>query len=236
MMKTTGVKIKMMIDGKEITCDPNQTVLDAARENSIDIPTLCYNPLFNEHRSGSCRMCLIEVISGGRPGLQPSCTLPVSSGLTISTRSETVYKARRTVVEFLMSEHIQKCRDCPTSGDCTLAKFCRDYDVNGVPVCAECPNQKESCYLSKGILCMGPITYANCNAYCTRKGYRCEGCHSALINEDVLYFSFESYKEKGFTAEEIIEGAEVFAFDKVDILKNVMKKIGMLDDKTRRGK
>ncbi|MBI5000878.1 MAG: (2Fe-2S)-binding protein [Euryarchaeota archaeon] len=226
--KTMGVKIKMTIDGKEYECEPNQTVLDVAGANGIPIPTLCFNPLFASHRSGSCRMCLVEVVAGGRPGLQPSCTLPVSSGLSVSTVSKQVYRARRLAVEFLVSEHTQKCRDCPASGGCTLAKFCRDYDINGVPVCSECPNQRESCLLKRGVLCMGPITYANCNAYCTRKGYRCEGCHSTLVNEDVLRFGLAAYRDAGFRAEDILEGAEVFAHDKVSILEAVMKREGML--------
>jgi predicted molibdopterin-dependent oxidoreductase YjgC len=228
MNKALGVKLKMAIDGTEVTCEPNQTVLDVAKENGFEIPTLCFNPLYGRHRSGSCRMCLVEVVAGGRPGLQPSCTLPVSSSLSISTKSKLVYRARRTAVEFLVSEHTQKCRDCPSSGNCTLAKFCRDYDINGVPVCSECPNQRESCLLKRDVLCMGPITYANCNAYCTRKGYRCEGCHSMLVNEDVLRFGLAAYKDAGFSAEDIIEGAEVYATDRIPLLKKVMKEVGML--------
>lgn len=227
MRRSMSVKVKMIIDGKEIISDPNLTVLDAARENDIDIPTLCYNPLYDKHRAGSCRMCLVEVISGGRPGLQPSCTLPVSSGLTVSTNSEAVYESRRTTMEFLVSEHIQNCRDCPKSGDCIIAQYCRDYDINGVPVCAECPNQREACYLSRGILCMGPITYANCNAYCTRRGYPCEGCHTVLRNRDVLRFGLEAYEKTGFSAEEILEGAKVFSFDSIELIKEVMKDVGM---------
>lgn len=228
MPKTTSVKVKMFIDDQEIICEPNQTVLDVARENGIDIPTLCYNPLYPKNRQGSCRICLIEVTSGGRPGLQPSCTLPVSSGLSVSTKSEKVYQARRTVVELLLSEHVQKCRDCVMAGNCIFAQLCRDYDINGVPVCAECPNRREGCYLSRGVLCMGPITYGNCNAYCTRQGYPCEGCHSVLVNEDVLRFGLEAYKETGFSAEEILEGALVFSFDAIHRLKKVMNELGML--------
>ncbi|UCG70378.1 MAG: (2Fe-2S)-binding protein [Thermoplasmata archaeon] len=231
MTKAISVKVKMTINGKEITCEPNLTVLDAARDNGIEIPTLCFNPLFSKHRSGSCRMCLVEVIAGGKPGLQPSCTFTVSSGLVISTISETVYKARRTVVELLISEHVQKCYDCPMSGDCILARFCRDYDVNGVSVCAECPNQKEGCLLLRGVLCMGPITYANCNAYCTRRGYRCEGCHSLLLNENVLRFGLEAYRDAGFSLEEIIEWAEVFSFDGVKVLKKVTDDIKIFSGK-----
>ena len=221
-MQSSSVKIMITIDGEEIACKPNQTVLDVAIKNNIDIPTLCYNPLFPEHRIGACRMCLVEIMAGGRPGLEPSCTLPVSSGLSVSTTSEAVYQARRTVVELLLSEHVQDCRNCIKSGDCSFAKLCRDYDINGVSVCAECPNQEEGCLLSRGVLCMGPITYAGCNAYCTRKGYRCEGCHTVMANEDILRFGLKAYKDQGFGKDEILEAAKVFSFDSMNKLEKVM--------------
>lgn len=228
--KTIGVKVKMFIDGREIVCEPDQTVLDAARENGIDLPTLCYNPLYDSNRQGSCRICLVEIVAGGRPGLQPSCTLPVSSGLSVSTNSDMVYQARRTAVELLLSEHIQNCRDCVMSGNCTFAKLSRDYDINGVPVCAECPNQGEGCYLKRGVLCMGPITYANCEGYCTTQGYPCEGCHSTLANEDVIRFGLKAYTDAGFSAGDILEGAKVFSFDRIDVVKKVMREAGMLSE------
>ena len=223
----SGVKINIIIDEKECSCDPNQRVLDVARVNKIYIPTICFNPLFPEHRDGACRMCLVEVKAGGRPGLQPSCTLPVSSGLNVSTKSEAVYQARRTVVELMLTEHVQKCRDCPISGDCNFAKLCRDYDINGVPVCAECPNQGDGCLLKAGVLCLGPVTYANCNAYCTRDGYRCEGCHTVMVNEDVLRFGVRAYKDAGFKKKEILEAAKVYSLDAMERLEKVMKEEGL---------
>jgi predicted molibdopterin-dependent oxidoreductase YjgC len=224
----TDVQIHMVIDDKKITCKPNQTVLEVARANGIEIPTLCLNSLFPGHKVGSCRMCLVEIKGGGRPGLQPSCTLPVSSGLTLSTCSDTVYNARRTVVELFLTEHVQKCRDCPISGNCNFAKLCRDYDINGVPVCAECPNQGEGCLLKRGVLCLGPLTYANCNAYCTRKGYRCEGCHTIMVHDDIIKFGIRAYKDAGFKAKEVLEAAKVFSFDSIKALEKVMKEEGFI--------
>jgi predicted molibdopterin-dependent oxidoreductase YjgC len=223
----SGVQINIVIDNKKIICQPNQTVLEVANANGISIPTLCLNPLFPSHKAGSCRMCLVEITGGGRPGLQPSCTLPVSSGLTLSTCSDAVYNARRTVVELLLTEHVQKCRDCPISGDCNFSKFCRDYDINGVPVCAECPNQREGCLLRRGVLCLGSITYANCNAYCTRQGYRCEGCHTVLIHDDILKFGIRAFKDAGFRAKEVLEAAKVFSFDGIERLEKAMKEEGL---------
>jgi predicted molibdopterin-dependent oxidoreductase YjgC len=220
------IEMKIIIDGKEIECQPDQKVLDVAKANGIHIPTLCFNPLNSEKRPAGCRLCLVEVKAGGRPGLQSSCSLPVSEGLSVSTCSDVVFNERREVVELLLSEHEQDCRNCPISGECNFAKLCRDYDINGVPVCAECPNQKEGCLLARGVLCLGPITYGNCDAYCTRRGMRCEGCHSVLVNEDVLKFGLKAYAKAGFTKQEILDAAKVYSFEGVKILEKVMKEEG----------
>jgi predicted molibdopterin-dependent oxidoreductase YjgC len=218
---------KITVDDKELTCKLGEKVLEVALRNGFRIPTLCYNALYDENRSGACRLCIVEVTGGGRPGLYSSCTLPISNGLKVSTKSEAVYQARRTVVELLLSEHTQDCRNCPTSGACNFAEYCREYDLNGVPVCAECPNQKEGCFLSRGVLCLGPITYANCEAYCTRRGYKCEGCHTTVGQETVIKFGLQAFSNAGFRPEEVLEAAKVFSFDGVKRIENVMQKMGI---------
>jgi predicted molibdopterin-dependent oxidoreductase YjgC len=225
---------KIVVDDKELTCKLGERVLEVAQRNGFSIPTLCYNGLYDENRSGACRLCIVEVTGGGRPGLYSSCTLPVNNGLKVSTKSEAVYQARRTVVELLLSEHTQDCRNCPISGACNFAAYCREYDLNGVPVCAECPNQKEGCLLQRGELCLGPVTYANCEAYCTRRGYRCEGCHSAIQSETVLKFGLQAFRDAGFTPEEVLEGVRVFNSDGVQRVEAVMRKMGYLPKRRKR--
>jgi len=218
--------MKVIIDSKEYECQPDQNLLDVARQNGIDIPTLCFNPLTTELRHAGCRLCVVEVKAGGRPGLGSSCTMPVAEGLTISTTSEAVYNERRLVLELLLSEHVQDCQNCPMSGDCIFAKLCRDYDVDGVSVCAECPNQKEGCLLKRHVLCLGPITYANCDAYCTRAGYRCEGCHSVLGKDEVIRFGLKAYADAGFAKNEILQAAKVYSYDAMNRLARIMKEEG----------
>ena len=230
MPKTMGVTVKVTIDGRDLAGEPNDTVLDVAKNNAIDIPTMCYNPLFDTNRVGSCRLCLVEVLAGGRPGLQPSCTLPISAGLSVSTCTEAVYQSRRTSLELILTEHTQDCRNCAMSGNCNLARLCRDYDINGVPVCSECPNQREGCLLARGILCLGPLTYANCNAFCTRNGYPCEGCHTVMANDDVLRFGLRAYMDQGIPAADILEAAEVFSRDRVQRLRELMAEVGMIKE------
>jgi len=221
------MSIKITIDGKEVQCELGQKVLEVAQKAGFRIPTLCYNQLFDEHRSGACRLCIVEITGGGRPGLLSSCTMPVNDGLKISTNSEAVFQARRTVVELLLSEHTQDCRNCPISGTCNFAEMCREYDINGVPVCAECPNRKEGCLLSRGVLCLGPVTYGNCDAYCTRRGYRCEGCHTIMVHDGILKFGIRAYKDAGFKAKDVLEAAKVFSFDHIKRLEKAMKEEGL---------
>jgi len=225
---------KIVVDDVELACKLGEKVLEVALRNGFKIPTLCYNAVYDENRSGACRLCIVEVTGGGRPGLYSSCTLPVGNGLKISTKSEAVYQARRTVVELLLSEHTQDCRNCPKSGACNFAEYCREYDLNGVPVCAECPNQKEGCFLSRGVLCLGPITYANCEAYCTRRGYKCEGCHSAVGHEAVIKFGLQAFLNAGFQPEEVLKAAEVFSLDGVKHLQRVMHKMGVSQWRNKR--
>jgi|WetSurMetagenome_2_1015567.scaffolds.fasta_scaffold30329_2 predicted molibdopterin-dependent oxidoreductase YjgC len=219
---------KIIVDDKELTCKLGEKVLEVALRNGFKIPTLCYNALYDENRSGACRLCIVEVTGGGRPGLYSSCTLPVNNGLMVSTKSEAVFQARRTVVELLLSEHTQDCRNCPISGACNFAEYCREYDLNGVPVCAECPNQKEGCLLSRGVLCLGPITFANCEAYCTKRGYKCEGCHSAVGHEAVIKFGLQAFLNAGIRPEEVLEATKVFNFDGVKLIEKVMHSMGIV--------
>ncbi len=216
--------MKIIIDGKECECQPGQNVLDVAMENGIKIPTLCFNQLAPDIRPAGCRLCIVEVLAGGRLGLESSCTMPVTDGLSVSTKSKAVYDERREIIQLLLSEHEQDCRNCAISGDCNFAKMCLEYDINGVPVCSECPNQEEGCLLARGVLCLGPITFANCDAYCTRKGDPCESCFGVLSNEDVLKFGIRAFKKAGFTKQEIIEGAKVFSYDSVKVLERLITK------------
>lgn len=223
-MQTTRVKITVKIDGNDYVCSPDEKILDVAKRCGIDIPTLCYNPLFkSELRMGACRVCVVEVISGGKSGLQSSCTLPVSTGLVVSTKSEAVYNERRMIIELLLSEHLFDCWHCDISGNCNFAKLCRDYDLDGVPVCAECFNKNESCLLQKDILCLGPITQMGCRAYCTNLGQECEGCFHMITNENILKSNIKVFKSRSFTSKDIINAVQLFSSDSIISLERILK-------------
>ncbi|MEW6285977.1 MAG: 2Fe-2S iron-sulfur cluster-binding protein [Chloroflexota bacterium] len=91
--------VTFTMDGKEITVEDGQTLLEAARENGIDIPTICWHEATTAN--GLCRMCVVEV-EGWRT-LQPACVVQAGAGMKVQTRSEKVVRARKTILEMLAS-------------------------------------------------------------------------------------------------------------------------------------
>jgi len=109
-------KVKIIIDGVEVSVPSNYSVLEAAKQIGVDIPTLCYLKDINE--IGACRMCLVEVKQAR--GLQASCVYPVSEGLVVTTNSEAIRKARKTTLELILSNHDRSCLTCDRSNNCEL--------------------------------------------------------------------------------------------------------------------
>lgn len=117
--------VKLTLDGKQVTVPKGSTILDAAKEAGIDIPTLCY--LENVHAIGACRVCVVE-IEGGR-SLQTACTFPAGDGMVVRTNSARVLSARRTVVELMLSAHRQECTTCGRSMTCELQKLAKRVGI-----------------------------------------------------------------------------------------------------------
>ena len=109
--------ITMMIDNKEVQVPKETTILEAAREAGINIPTLCAMPEIN-HTPGACRICMVEIDRSR--ALVASCVYPVAEGMKVSTHNARVRRARKSVVEFLLSDHPQDCNTCLKSGHCEL--------------------------------------------------------------------------------------------------------------------
>ncbi|MFZ5652369.1 MAG: 2Fe-2S iron-sulfur cluster-binding protein [Bacillota bacterium] len=91
----------MTINGTQVQFRDGETVLAAARSGGIEIPSLCFRPGLGHH--GSCRLCLVEILAGGRPGLAASCTLPAAEGLVVEAGSERVIQSRRMVLGLLLA-------------------------------------------------------------------------------------------------------------------------------------
>jgi predicted molibdopterin-dependent oxidoreductase YjgC len=151
------MSLRITIDGHTLSVEAGKTVLQAARENGIDIPTLCDFPGLTSH--GSCRMCIVEI--QGRPNTPSSCTTPVEDGMIVQTNTAKVHALRTELFKLLLSEHpaaclfceeqshcdecmvtLRKtgvttgCRSCPDDGQCELQVLAKRFDLTdgGYPV------------------------------------------------------------------------------------------------------
>jgi CRP-like cAMP-binding protein/Pyruvate/2-oxoacid:ferredoxin oxidoreductase delta subunit/ferredoxin len=116
--------IELTIDGSKVAVPAGTTVFDAARLNGVPIPTLCHQQ--NETPVGVCRVCVVDV---GARVLTASCIRPVEAGMVVSTASEKIQRARRTLLELLMSDHPSPCARQQHSGDCELETLAKRHHI-----------------------------------------------------------------------------------------------------------
>lgn len=118
-------KIKITINNREVEAYEGQTVLEAAKNNGIHIPTLCY--LKDVTGTGACRVCQVEV--EGAKTLCAACVYPVREGMVIKTNSARALDARRRVVELIVSNHSKDCLSCIRNTNCELQRLCQELGV-----------------------------------------------------------------------------------------------------------
>ncbi|PLX28046.1 ferredoxin [Candidatus Parcubacteria bacterium] len=119
-------KIKIKLNGQQVSCDEGMTILQVAREKGIDIPTLCQHDDFPPH--ANCRVCVVEVKN--RKNLQTSCSTKVEEGMEIETNTDRVQKSRKTNLELIYADHVEKCPDCLWRFNCPLLKYAKEYNLN----------------------------------------------------------------------------------------------------------
>ena len=115
---TITTPVTITVDGKEVTAQKGDLLIDAAERAGTYIPRFCYHPRMSS--VGMCRMCLDEVDTGRGMSLQPSCMAECSEGMVVDTQSETVRKAQDGVLEFLLINHPLDCPVCDKGGECPL--------------------------------------------------------------------------------------------------------------------
>lgn len=120
-------EVKLIIDEKEITTQKGTTVLQAATDNDIYIPTLCFLKEINE--IAACRMCVAEF---DNMGIKPTCTLEVSEGMIVHTDSEKVIESRKNTLELLASYHTFECWTCAREDSCHFYDMMNMYNVDDV--------------------------------------------------------------------------------------------------------
>ena len=121
-----GALVSVTIDGIETKVPFGTTILDAARIVGVDIPTLCNHPDLKV--AGVCRMCVVDI--EGQRTLQAACVYPITNTLTVSTHTRRVRKARRHVLELLLSEHYGECYSCVRNGNCELQALAEEYGIS----------------------------------------------------------------------------------------------------------
>ncbi|HRT27976.1 MAG TPA: molybdopterin-dependent oxidoreductase [Syntrophales bacterium] len=119
-------QVIVTIDNIEVKVRPGTTILAAAKEAGIDIPTLCNHRALSP--TGACRVCVVEV--EGQRTLQAACVFPVAEGMKIKTDSDRVVKARKLVLDMIFAERNHFCPFCEASGDCELQNLGYRYGID----------------------------------------------------------------------------------------------------------
>ncbi len=125
--------VNIKINGQALSVPSNYTILEAARSANIEIPTLCY--LKDVSKTGSCRMCIVEVV--GARNLQAACVYPVNEGMEVLTNTQKVRDARRINLELLLSNHDRKCLTCARNQNCELQKLADELGVTDITYMGE---------------------------------------------------------------------------------------------------
>lgn len=129
-MEKSPKQVNLTIDGLQLSVPEGITILEAARQNGIRIPTLCHHPVLSAW--GGCRLCVVEV--DGNPRLVASCVMPVRDGMTVVTSNAGIINARRTILEFLFAERNHYCMFCSQSGECELQALAYELQMDHLTV------------------------------------------------------------------------------------------------------
>jgi len=174
--------MNITINDRTMKAKEGQTVLQAARENSIYIPSLCFHPKTGP--AGKCRVCVVE--AEGVSGLQTACTLEVKDGMNVITDSEKVLEAQRLVVNLLLSTGKHDCLSCEQNGICELqdAAYYLGIETPAFYLADVEPEIDDS----------SEFVYLN-HSKCIRCGRCIAGCNGTVVNE-VLDFGYRGHDTK----------------------------------------
>jgi len=123
---TIGGTVTVEINEKKVSVPFGTTILEACKENQVHIPTLCHHP--DLCIAGACRVCVVDV--EGMRTLQTACSFPITSPLKIKTSTPMVRKARRHIIDLLLSEHYGECYSCVRNNNCELQALAKEYGVD----------------------------------------------------------------------------------------------------------
>ncbi|MBO4296931.1 MAG: iron hydrogenase small subunit [Desulfovibrio sp.] len=129
--------VTLIINGKQVTVPAGSTILEAAGKLNVKIPTLCYCKDLGcgvSNKPASCRICMVEAtgVRGPRKMLVPACATPVSPTMEVWTHSLRAIKARRTVLELLLSDHPRHCLTCAKNQECELQSLAAELGITEI--------------------------------------------------------------------------------------------------------
>ncbi len=136
-------KISLTIDGTSVEVAEGVTVLEAAQQAGIYVPTLCYHPNLKPH--GGCRLCIVEI--EGMRGQPTACTTPAARGMNVTTNSASLQELRRAIMELILTEHPNDCLTCDRRHRCSPNDICLRR-VNVTERCVTCV-KNERCELQQ---------------------------------------------------------------------------------------
>ena len=119
-------EVEVTINEKKLIGRAGQTILELARDNGIEIPSLCHDERLKP--TGSCRMCLVEV--QGQKNPVTSCTFEIAPGMVVRTHSDEIYQIRKAIMELLCYEHRGSCTTCDENGNCRLQQYAYEYQIS----------------------------------------------------------------------------------------------------------
>ncbi|TLM97733.1 2Fe-2S iron-sulfur cluster binding domain-containing protein, partial [bacterium] len=175
--------ITLTINGQKASVPEGITVLEAAQQLGIFIPTFCYEKDLTA--PGACRICVVE-IEGWR-NLPPSCVTAVTNGMVVHTESPAVVEARKTILELLVANHPLDCITCEKSGNCKLQDYAYYYGVAN-------PTPFEGERHEYGPDDSNPYVYRDLNK-CILCG-KCVATCRAVPERDVIDFAYRGFNTK----------------------------------------
>ncbi|MDD2288888.1 MAG: NADH-dependent [FeFe] hydrogenase, group A6 [Bacteroidales bacterium] len=120
-----GKKVKITINGQPVEIEKGTSILDAAKQIGVIIPTLCYHK--DLCVAGNCRVCVVEI--AGQKRLAPACATPCEEGMDVLTNTHKVRNSRKHIIELLLSEHNADCTSCYKNGNCELQLLASEFKI-----------------------------------------------------------------------------------------------------------
>ncbi len=140
--------VNLTIDEQQVTVPEGTTVLEAARQAGIYIPTLCYHPSLTPF--GACRLCIVEIEN--LRGFPTSCTTPVTEGMVVKTNTTQLQQLRRNIFELILAEHPKQCVTCAKNLRCELQQVAARMEVDEIslpPIRKELPIYRDSPFFDR---------------------------------------------------------------------------------------